>query len=139
MLGVDLGTHRIGLAVSDPSGTVAQPLKVLARAGHRSQDHEAVVATARELEAEAIVVGLPLSLGGEVGTAARKVLSEVDALRRLAAPAGISVETQDERLSTVTAEAAMVEAGERRRKRRESVDQVAAAVFLQAWLDGRRS
>jgi putative Holliday junction resolvase len=121
---------------SDPSGTIAQPLKVLPRAATKAEDHGAILEAAREVGADTVVVGLPLTMEGEVGTAARKVISEVDELRRLAG-GSLTVETQDERLSTVTAEAAMVEAGERRARRRQAVDQVAAAVFLQAWLDAR--
>ncbi|HLG00811.1 MAG TPA: Holliday junction resolvase RuvX, partial [Acidimicrobiia bacterium] len=84
-LGVDLGSRRIGLAVSDPSGTTATPLTVIDRARRRDEDHEAIVAAARAQGASVIVVGFPLTLEGEVGLAARRVLSEVDELRRAAA------------------------------------------------------
>lgn len=85
------------------------------------------------------MVGLPLSLDGEVGPAAAAVLSEVKSLRRtLGGSRSVPVETQDERLTTVTAEDYLAERGIRGRKRREVVDQVAAAVILQTWIDGRR-
>ena len=136
-LGVDLGRRRIGLALSDPSRTAATPHRVLERSDDRGADHEAVLDEAREAEVDTIVVGLPLTLEGEVGTAARRTLSEVDELRTLAGPE-FRVVVHDERLTTVTAEAAMVEAGVRRRRRRENVDRVAAAVILQSWLDADR-
>ncbi len=138
VLGVDLGSRRIGLAVSDPRRATASPLRVLTRCGDKAADHEEILAAARDHDATAIVVGLPLTLGGELGPAARKVLSEVDLLRTLAGDE-VTVEVHDERLSTRTAEAAMLEGGARRAHRRERVDQVAAAVILQSWLDAHRS
>ncbi|HVM39968.1 MAG TPA: Holliday junction resolvase RuvX [Acidimicrobiia bacterium] len=133
-MGVDLGERRIGLAVSDPAGSVAVPLTTIERSGDRGSDHEAVLAEARAAGAEVVVVGLPLTMEGEVGTAARKVLSEVDALRRLADP-GTRIETQDERLTTVTADRRLAETGAGGRRRRQHVDESAAAVILQAYLD----
>lgn len=137
-LGVDLGSRRIGLALSDSDLTTAVPHRVLERSGDRPSDHDAILAAAAEYEADVIVVGLPLGLDGEVGTAARQVLSEVDDLRRAAADR-VRVEVADERLSTVTAEAALRDAGVSGLDRRNRVDASAAAVILQAWLDVRGS
>ena len=134
-VGVDLGSRRIGLALSDPSGVVATPHAVLVRAPDPGDDHRAIVALAREVGAPTIVVGLPLSLSGAVGPAARAVLAEVDALRAEAAAAGIEVVVHDERLTTGTAEGALREARMRRDARRRVVDKVAAAVMLQSWLE----
>ena len=136
VLGVDLGSRRIGLAVSDPGGTVATPAGVLARSGDAAADYRTIVAKAREAGADRIVVGLPLSLSGEAGPAARAALEEVDALRAEAGK-GMRVETHDERMTTVTADRALRAAGTRRRRRREIVDEVAAAVMLQSYLDGQ--
>ena len=138
VLGVDLGSRRIGLAVSDPGGTVATPRGVLPRSGDPAADHRTIVAKAREAGADRIVVGLPLSLSGEAGPAARAVLEEVEAIRAEAGE-GMRVETHDERLTTVTAEQQLREAGVRPRRRRAVVDEVAAAVMLQAYLDGQAS
>ncbi|MCU1426427.1 MAG: RNAse H-fold protein YqgF [Actinomycetia bacterium] len=135
VLGVDLGGRRIGLALSDPTRTVASPLDVLLRARAREDDHRAIVAAAREHEAGMIVVGLPLSLSGQTGPAARGVLEEVDALRAVAGT-DITVEVFDERLTTVTAERSLREARMGREARRRVVDKVAAAVMLQAYIDG---
>lgn len=133
-LGIDLGSRRIGVAVSDPTGLLASPYDVVARTGDRAQDHRILVGLATELEVERIVVGLPLSLDGSLGPAARAVLDEVD---ELAATTEVPVETYDERLTTVTADRALREQGMKGRDRRKVVDKAAAAVLLQAWLDGR--
>jgi putative Holliday junction resolvase len=137
VLGVDLGERRIGLALSDPSRTVASPHDVLRRSGDRDADRRAIVAAARAAGAGVIVVGLPLSLSGKVGPAARAALEEVEELRTLAT--GIEVVVHDERLTTVTAERALIEGRVRRDDRRDVVDKVAAAVMLQSWLERPRS
>jgi putative holliday junction resolvase len=136
VLGVDLGSRRIGLAVSDPAGRVATPLTIVERSGDRAADHRTIVAQAREAGASRIVVGLPLSLSGDVGPAARAVLEEVDALRAEAG-AEITVETYDERLTTVIAERSLRTARARRGARRRAVDPAAAAVMLQSYLETR--
>ncbi len=133
-LGVDLGSRRIGLALSDPTGSVATPHRVLERSGDPAADRRTITAIAREADADRIVVGLPLSLSGEAGPAARAVLEEVEALRAEAG-AGMRVETHDERLSTVSAERGLREAGVPGRRRREMVDAVAATIMLQSYLD----
>ena len=132
-LGVDLGARRIGLALSDPSRTIATPHEVLRRSGDPAADRRAIVDTARRQDANVIVVGLPLSLSGGSGPAARAALEEVEALR--AVSGDIEVTVHDERLTTVTAERALTEAGIRREARRRVVDKVAAAVMLQSWLE----
>lgn len=133
-LGLDLGTKRIGVAVSDRSGTIASPLVVLARSRSRRDDHARIAALVQEEEAELVVVGLPRSLSGDLGPAARGALAEVEAL---ATVVGVPVETHDERFSTVTAERFLGAGGLKGPARRQVVDKVAAAVILQSWLDGR--
>jgi putative Holliday junction resolvase len=133
-LGLDLGSKRIGVAVSDRSGTVASPLLVLTRSGSRRVDHDRIAALVRDEEAEMVVVGLPLSLSGEVGRAARAALDEAAAL---ATVVDVPVETFDERLTTVTADRSLMEMRMRAEARRRVIDKVAAAVMLQSWLDSR--
>lgn len=135
-LGVDLGSKRIGLAVSDRSGTIASPLSVLARSKSRRHDLSEIARIARDEEVEVIVVGLPLSMSGEHGPAAKAAVAEA---KRLATVVDVPVEMHDERLTTVTADRAMMAADMRAPERRKVVDKVAAAVMLQAWLDARRS
>jgi putative Holliday junction resolvase len=132
-LGVDLGERRIGLALSDPSRTVASPHDVLRRSGDPAVDRRAIVDVARVAGAGVIVVGLPLSLSGKTGPAARAALAEVEALRAIAGE--IEVVVHDERLTTVTAERALIEGRVRRDARRQVIDKVAAAVMLQSWLE----
>jgi len=136
VLGVDLGSRRIGLALSDPDGRVATPLGDVERSGEPVADHRTILARAREAGASRVVVGLPLSLSGDVGPAARAVLREVDSLRALAG-GEVTVETHDERLTTVIAERGMRAAGASRRARRRNVDRAAAAVMLQSYLEAR--
>jgi putative Holliday junction resolvase len=136
VLGIDLGTRRIGLACSDRSGTIATPLRVLERSGDRGRDHRAIVDIAIDEEAERIVVGWPLSLSGDEGPAARAARLEADELQVVAGE--VPVELHDERLTTVSAERSLLEAGLRRDARTKVRDAVAAAVMLQAYLEGPR-
>lgn len=136
VLGLDLGSRRIGVAVSDRSGAVANPLTVIQRTGSRRRDHEQITALAAVEEVELVVVGLPRSLSGADGPAARGARDEAEALASVCA---VPVECWDERFSTVTAERALRSGGVRGRARREVIDKVAAAVILQSWLDARAS
>jgi putative Holliday junction resolvase len=133
-VGLDLGTRRVGVAVSDRDGRLATPYGTIERSGDRGADHAALAAIVREVGAERVVVGLPLSLGGGAGPAAQAALDEA---AELEAVVGVPVETYDERLTTVSAERSLRGAGVKGRSRRKVVDQVAAAVILQAWLDAR--
>ena len=133
VLGVDLGTRRIGLAVSDVSRTLATPLTVLERQADARADHVAILDVARQEEATSIVVGMPRSLSGAEGPAARAAADEIDALRELAGDA-ITVEQHDERFTTVTAERRLREGGAR--KGTTPIDAAAAAEILQSYLDG---
>jgi putative Holliday junction resolvase len=133
-LGLDLGTKRIGVAVSDPDGRVASPIDVLTRTGDRARDHRRIAALVEEWGAEQVVVGLPLSLSGKIGPAASAAVAEVE---ELAEVVGVPVVTHDERLSTVTADRSLTAMNVKAGARRRVVDKVAAAVILQSWLDSR--
>ncbi len=139
VLGVDLGERRIGLALSDPSRVLASPHDTLERSVTRADDHRAIVAAATEVGATCIVIGLPRSLSGDLGPAARAVLDEVAAIAGVARAAGIEVDTYDERFSTMIAQRNLRDATPRRNKRqraqRERIDASAAAVILQSWLE----
>ena len=132
MLGVDLGSRRIGLAVSNATETLATPLKVLQRGADHAADHAAILSTAREEEAQRIVVGWPRSLSGRDGPAAQLVRAEVEELQNAAGEA-LPVELHDERFTTVTATRHLRDAGKRRT--RDMIDAAAAAVILQSYLD----
>lgn len=135
VLAVDPGSKRIGLAVSDPTGTIAQPLTTIP-AEPRETLAERLAGQAREQGATRIVVGLPRRMDGSHGpeaVAARVLASE---LRRASK---LPVELVDERLTTAAAERSLLEGGMRRHKRRANIDRVAAALLLQTHLDGRRN
>jgi putative pre-16S rRNA nuclease len=135
-LGLDLGERRVGVALSDSGGVLATPYEVIQRSGDRARDHDRVAALVDETGAEVVVVGLPLSLDGSRGPAAVGVEAEAATLRqRLDVP----VELWDERLSTVEAERRLRAAGTRGKRQRHVVDQVAATVILQSWLDATQS
>ncbi len=131
-LGVDLGSRRIGVAVS--SGTVASPIDTIVRSGDVSFDHRRLLEIAGEWEVDRLVIGLPYSLDGSLGPAAEAIVAEVEVLR---ATTPMPIELYDERLTTVTAHRLLQDGGVAGRSRRHVVDQVAAAVLLQAWLDSR--
>ena len=131
VLAVDLGTRRIGVALSDPTGTVAGPLDTIPHR-ERRQDVAAVAALARAHGAERIVLGWPRNMDGTSGPAARRAEAFAEALRRVA---GVPVALWDERLSTVAADRALRDADVKRERRRALRDQIAAALILQSYLD----
>ncbi len=136
-VGVDLGSRRIGIAVSDGTRALAFPRPCIERHGERSLDHRAIAAVVEEEGADVVVVGLPLSLDGSRGPAALAATREARALAAVLAGQGVRVETFDERLTTVSATSALAAAGADGRQRRVRVDSAAAAVLLQSWLDAR--
>ena len=136
VIGLDLGSRRIGVAVSDRDRTVGSALTVLVRRGSLTDDHSQIAGVVTETEANLVVVGLPLSLSGSCGPAAKAVEGEVNALRRAIR---VPVELCDERFTTVIANRALSARGRRPAARREVVDKMAAAAILQTWLDRRRS
>lgn len=132
-LGLDLGSRRIGVAVSDGDGTVATPIEVI-DARDRPRARREIADLVTEWEAEVVVVGHPLSLDGSEGPAARSARAEAEELAELL---DVPVELHDERLTTVTAHQTLKELEMSGAARRRVVDQVAAAVLLQSWLESR--
>jgi len=135
-LAVDLGSRRVGLAVCDRDGSMAFPYAVIERAAEESRDAEAIARALAETGATTVVVGLPLSLDGTEGPAARGA-------RQWAARLAEELEDTevvlfDERLTTVSAQSALHAAGRRGRKARATIDSAAATVLLQSWLDAGR-
>lgn len=136
LVGIDLGQRRIGVAVSDEARTVATGAGVIDRSESPDGDHAAIAALVAEYGATGVVVGVPYSLSGEVGPAAAAALDEV---RVLAATLPVAVTTVDERLSTVSAASALRAGGRSARRQRRVIDQTAAAVILQTWMDRERA
>jgi putative Holliday junction resolvase len=132
VLGIDLGSKRIGIATSDRSGTIATPYTVLLRCGSMGGDHRNIAKMVVEEEAEAVIVGLPLNMDGSEGKAAQAARVEA---ARMATVVGVPVHVHDERLTTVEADRVLMEQKMNAQARRRVVDKVAAAVMLQSWLD----
>lgn len=135
VLALDLGSRRIGVAVSDSEGRVATPVTVLERHRDRPRLHREIAALVADYDAGLLLLGLPIDLAGREGPAAANVLAERD---ELAAVVGVPVEVHDERLTTRIADRSLRERGDLDgRARRKVVDMVAASVILQDWLDRR--
>lgn len=135
VLALDMGERRVGVAVSDPTGTVARPLQTLVR-GSRQEDFAAIAGLVAEYDVGLVVVGRPLSLDGTEGPQARRVMRYVEAL---AARLPIRVVLWDERFTTAAAQEILRQSrGKKRRRQARSageVDAIAAAVILQRYLD----
>ncbi len=131
ILAVDPGSKRVGLALSDPTGTIASALMTVPAEPYSTLASR-LAAIAKERGAERIVVGLPRRLDGSRGPEAAAAQKLADEIR---AASGLPVESVDERLTTAAAERSLVEGGVRREKRRESIDRVAATLLLQSHLD----
>ncbi|MBQ9264903.1 MAG: Holliday junction resolvase RuvX [Clostridia bacterium] len=133
ILALDVGDVRIGIAVSDALRMIATPHSVYTRVGY-GPDVKHIQKLLTETDAGMVVCGLPRNMDGSEGFQAEKVKAFADKLRE----SGIEVAFQDERLSTVSAHQALIEGGMRRDQRKGTVDKVAAAVILQAYLDSQR-
>ncbi|HHL39534.1 MAG TPA: Holliday junction resolvase RuvX [Deltaproteobacteria bacterium] len=132
-IGLDVGTRRIGVAVSDALGFSAHPLCTIERRG-TGADVAEVCRRAEGEQAAGIVVGLPVNMNGTAGPQAEMVMAFVDELR---AATPLPVETWDERLSTSAVERVLIEGNVSRRKRKEVVDKLAASYILQGFMDSR--
>jgi len=133
-LGLDVGDRRIGVALSDETGTLASALLTYERVGPR-KDLKAIGQLVRERGAGEVVVGLPRRLDGELGPQAQKVVAFMDALRPVV---GVPVVPWDERFTSVVAQQALIEAGVSRRDRKAVIDKVSATLILQNYLDYRK-
>jgi putative Holliday junction resolvase len=135
IMALDYGERRIGVALSDPLGLTARALTTVVRRS-RARDLETLRDLAREHEVTRIVVGWPLAMDGSRTERVR--LTEAF-MREMGRASGLPVERWDERLTTVQAERVLIEGGVRRERRREVIDQVAAVILLQSYLDAARA
>lgn len=135
VVALDLGSRRIGVAYSDSRRTIASPWGTIERSGDTRRDRAAIVDAVQEIGASVVVVGLPLSLSGAAGPAARSALEETEALGTALAPLSVTVETADERFTTTDAQRALTASGRKGKAARQVIDSAAAMVLLQAWLD----
>ena len=134
ILAVDPGSKHVGMAVSDPTGTIATALSTLPATPLETLAAR-IASAAAEQSAERIIVGLPLRLDGSHGPEAAAAERLATGVRKAS---GLPVQTVDERLTTAAAERSLIEGGVRREKRRASIDRVAAVILLQGHLDGLR-
>lgn len=136
-IGVDVGDVRVGVAASDPDGLLAHPVTTLRRDRRGGRDHGELAAIVAERGAVLVVVGLPRSLSGRTGPAARAVTAYAEALAERIHP--IPVRLADERFTTVAASRTLSAQGIRGRRARSIIDQAAAVLILQNWLDSERA
>lgn len=135
-LGIDVGTVRIGVAASDPDGILATPVETVRR--DRSGKHlRRLAALAAEVEAVEVVVGLPRTLADRISQSTQDAIEVADSLAERIAPTPVRL--ADERLTTVSAQRSLREAGVRAKQQRSVIDQAAAVAILQGWLDERRA
>jgi len=131
-MAIDWGERRIGVALSDESRTIASPHTVIKRGNSLDRDLIEIAGITTDNDVDLVIFGLPMRLDGSMGPAAEGVLEVVEKLR---GKVNARVDTWDERFSTVAAERALLEGDVSRNKRKQKIDQVAAALFLQAFLD----
>jgi putative Holliday junction resolvase len=136
-LGLDVGQKTIGVAITDEAGIAAHPLRVIERAG-TTTDVSTIQTLVAEHDISDLVIGMPYELSGKVGHRARRVQDLAKALRA-ALPSALKFHEQDERFTTAEAERVLLEADVSRAKRKDVIDQQAAALILQAWLDAQKS
>lgn len=136
-IGIDVGSVRIGVATSDPDGVLATPVETVRREKNSDRHVRRLAHLVTELEAVEVVVGLPRTLADRTGPAAHDAIDVAEALARRIAP--VPVRMADERLTTVSAQRSLREAGVRAKGQRAMIDQVAAVGILQSWLDQRRA
>lgn len=133
-MGLDVGTKRVGVALSDETGTIAQAREVIER-----RDDAQLLARIKEIiseyAVEEIVIGLPINMNGTYGEAAEK---SIDFSEKLKKETSVKIKLWDERLSTREAESVLIEASLTRRKRRKFIDRLAAQIILQGYLDNRK-
>lgn len=120
------------MAMSDSSGTIASPLTVVTRNASHNQDHRKIQELIDEYEVDCVVVGMPISMSGKIGPAARTTQDEIEELK---VALSVPVYSYDERLTSKTANESMMQANMKAQARRRIVDKIAAAVMLQGWLD----
>ncbi len=133
-MSLDVGEKRIGIAVSDAGGRIAQGVKVYHTSGSRSKDIAEIKALVRDYEASLVVVGLPKNLDGSIGPKAKEIMRFADSIRDAT---GVPVDLWDERFTTDEAHRIFDMAAVKRKKRRTSIDIVAAQIILQGYLDAR--
>ena len=131
-LALDIGTVRIGIATSDPMSIIASGYESYTRTGNLDKDLQHIANLAKEKGCDTIIAGLPINMDGTEGEKVREIREFCEELKKFT---DLKIVFQDERLSTVSAEKALIESGMRREKRKKVIDKVAATIILQTYLD----
>ena len=134
-MALDVGDVRIGIAVSDPMGIIANPLETYTRRGNVNRDAQYIVDLAKAREVTMFISGLPLGLNGNENEQTRKTREFIDVLSSLT---DIPVKYLDERFTTLSAERTLIQGNVRREDRKKVIDKVAATIILQNYLDSKR-
>ena len=134
-MALDVGDVRIGIAVSDLMGIIANPLETYTRKGNLQADAQYILKLAQEKEVSLIVSGLPLGLNGQENEQTAKTREFIDNLREIC---DVPIEYLDERFTTLSAERVLIEGNVRRENRKKVIDKVAATIILQNYLDRKR-
>lgn len=132
ILGIDYGSKRIGLALSDPTHTIARSLEVIERKEEVVEDLERIGEIARENDIESIVIGMPVRMSGVEGEKAREVNDFISSMEKVI---NVPIIKWDERLTTAEGERVLISADVSRRKRKKVIDKIAASLILQNYLD----
>jgi len=134
-MALDVGDVRIGIAVSDPMGIIANPLETYTRKGDEEKDASYIVSLAKEKDVSLFISGLPLGLNGKENEQTDKTRRFVDILKT---KTDIPVKFLDERFTTISAERILIQGNVRRENRKKVIDKVAATIILQNYLDSKR-
>lgn len=135
IMALDVGDVRIGIAVSDPMGIIANPLETYTRRGDVKHDAQYIVDLAKSKEVSLFISGLPLGLNGNENDQTRKTREFIDVLTDIT---DIPVKYLDERFTTLSAERTLIQGNVRREDRKKVIDKVAATIILQNYLDSKR-
>ena len=133
LLGIDYGTRRIGLAISDATGMIARPLDTIQRTA-LEDDLKKIEAAIEQFQPGEIVIGLPVSMNGQSSEKTEEVINFIDKMKK---SIKIPIAQWDERLTTVIGERMLIDSGVRRENRKNMIDKVAAVVILQSYLDSK--
>lgn len=134
-MALDVGDVRIGIAVSDPMGIIANPLETYTRRGDINRDAQYIVELAKTKEVSLFISGLPLGLNGQENDQTRKTREFIEAIKNFT---DIEVKYLDERFTTLSAERVLIQGNVRRENRKKVIDKVAATIILQNYLDSKR-
>lgn len=138
LLGLDIGQKRIGVAISDPMGIIAQGYTTIKMDKDLKKTENDILDIVKQNQVKRVIMGIPLNMNGTKGTSAKKVIEFADKLRRRLTPLKVELKLWDERLTTKQAKKGLLFADLSRNKRKKVIDMLSAQVILQSYLDSKR-